>query len=234
LDDRLTKLFARSRAAAKTVTDEAVRSRYFPELWYLTENWLSIAKSRQVLEVGCGLGLLSEALVRSGWRLTTTDPSPAALAGTKARLGDAAAAVFTRVAGEDLQVPSGSFDAVVCANLLEFSAKPLKVLAQIERALAPEGRAVIATFNKMSPWGLASVARGMRPEEDGGRPLRCLTRPEFLGLLRASGLKVHELKTRACYLPAPAKGIWALKLRVAGAYVALVTKRRKKKTPPPR
>jgi SAM-dependent methyltransferase len=236
----LNKLFLRAKTMAKDSVEEAIRSRYFPEVWYLTEDWLALVKPKRVLEVGCGQGLLTEALVKSGWDLTSTDPSVTALQKVTARLGELAKNVkFEQCQGEKIPVAPSSFEAVVSMNLLEFNYKPLRTLMQIEKILVPGGRAVIVTFNRTSPWGLASVARHIRPNGENRRAVRCMSREEFLGLLRASRLKVHELKERACFLPAPAKGLQGMKLPVAGAFVALVSKRKKKpsvrtekKTPP--
>lgn len=213
----------RSKELAREQVLVAVKARYFPELWYMLGNWFQTAKDKSVLEVGYGIGLMSEALARSNWAVTCADPAVAALDDIRKKLVKAGVdGALVQGELEHLPFATGSFPYVVCVNMLEFSAQPDAVLAEIHRVLAPGGRAVIATFNRLSPWGLPMVARAVRLD-DGKRSARFLGKDEFVRMLKAQGFGVDHVYDRAAYLPVTAK-LSKLKLPFAGAFVALVAK----------
>ena len=222
-------LLQRSKELAREHVQATVKSRYFPEIWNMLGNWFQSAKVKSVLEVGYGIGLVGESLARSGWQVTCIDASATALDDLRKRFLKAGIdGVFEQGEPERLPYASGSCAFVVCMHTLEFSRQPAAVLAEIARVLAPGGRAVIATFNKMSPWGLPAVARTLR-FDDGKRAARFFGREEFLRLLQAQGFKVDHVYDRAAYLPvAAAHG--KLKLPFAGAFVALVEKDKETKS----
>jgi ubiquinone/menaquinone biosynthesis C-methylase UbiE len=216
-------LFDRSKELAKEQVLDAVKIRYFPEIWYMIGNWLQSTRQKSVLEVGYGIGLVGEAMARSAWQVTCIDPADAALSDLKKRFKKTGVeGTFLRGEPERLPIDDGAFPAVVSINMLEFAQKPGVVLAEISRVLAPGGRAVIATFNKLSPWGLAGVARSVRPADDR-RVARCLGKDEFLRMLTAQGFTLDNVYDRAAYLPLTAK-LGKLKMPFAGAFVALVSK----------
>lgn len=220
-------LMSRSKELAREQVMATVKQRYFPELWYMVGNWFQSIKTKSVLEVGFGIGLVGEALARSGWRVTVVEAAKAAREDLE-RCFEKTGVDGQFEGGEPEALPfaDASFPAVVCINTLEFSAKPDAVIAEIARVLAPGGRAVIATFNKLSPWGLSAVARAVR-RDDGKRAVRCLSRDEFLKLLVAHGFQVDQVYDRAAYLPV-ATALGKLKLPVCGAFVALVAKKKEK------
>ena len=200
-----------------------VRQRYFPEVWYALENWFQLLKGRRVLEVGYGIGLVGEALAKSGWDVTCVDGSVSALAELKDRFARShVEGTFEQADPDKLPFANASYDAVVAVNTLEFTVSPPEAAREIERVLAPGGRAVIATFNKVSPWALPAVARAIR-QADQPRLTRYMTKEEFVKILRASGLMVEGVKERAAYLPM-GPNILKIKLPVPGAFVALVSK----------
>jgi SAM-dependent methyltransferase len=57
----------------------------------------------------------------------------------------------------DLPIAGSSVDLLVLPHVLEFSAHPHQMLREVRRVLMPEGRAVIASFNPWSLWGLRRV-----------------------------------------------------------------------------
>lgn len=201
-----------------------IRTRYFPEVWYALENWFQlIQKRKRVLEAGYGIGLIAEALAKSGWDVTAIDYSTEALASLRSKFAKGAlAGEFEQADVDKLPFANQTFDAVVSTNALEFAQNPAEAIQEIARVLVPGGRAVIATFNKLSPWGIPGIARMIRPEQDVPTP-KFLTKNELTKLIKASGLILEGVKDRAGYLPAKST-LAKLKLPIAGAYVALVTK----------
>lgn len=214
-------LIARGKDAARRSILAAVKTRYFPEIWYILESWFLALKAKRVLVVGHGFGLVAEALAKSGWDVTVVDPSLKALTDLKDRFAKVGlAAAFEQAEPDALPFASGAFTAVASINMLELANNSYKAGHEIARVLAPGGRAVITTFNKLGPWGLPAVMRAIRPDDDR-RAVRYLAKGELKKVLKATQLGVESIKDRGAYLPAFGTGI---KLPLAGAFVALVVK----------
>jgi SAM-dependent methyltransferase len=219
----LNNLFDGSGSHTPDAIVETIKRRYFPELWFLVESWLSLAKARAVLDAGCGSGLVSEALAKSGWRVTCFDPDLASLIAVQKKFTAASLeGRFEQGAPEALPFNKDCFDAVVSMNLLEFCDDPIRAAIEMARVLRPGGRAVIATFNRLSPWGLGAVARAVR-KDDRNRTCRPLGKRELVRALRAAQFEIDCIKERAHYLPSPWK-IGKFKFPIAGCFVALVFK----------
>lgn len=100
-------------------TYDAPRRRLVPDfdLFYRTAAELVVGLDRQqadILDLGAGTGLLSQAVLRSlpQARLTLLDGDPDMLAVARRRLGDRAGYLIADIAGP---LPDGPFDAVVSA-----------------------------------------------------------------------------------------------------------------------
>jgi ubiquinone/menaquinone biosynthesis C-methylase UbiE len=98
------------------------------------------------LDLGAGDGAFAEALLdRLGSRLSLTllDRSPAMLRAAEARLGSGR----TRMIAGDLDcdaMPTGSYDIVTAAHLLEHLPDPDAALARMARLLKPGGLLILA------------------------------------------------------------------------------------------
>jgi ubiquinone/menaquinone biosynthesis C-methylase UbiE len=218
-------LLDRSAEVARQTVKGAIRSRYFPELWYVVEHWHALVRPRRVLEVGAGRGLMTEALVRGGWDVTAFDSSDAGVIRLKRKFSEATPPVkcdFVTGDPDNLPFAGESFEAVVSMNMLEFSTNPYAVMREIARVLMPGGRAVVSTFNKLSPWGVPAVARLLRHDVPPRDP-KFLPKHEFIRILKASGLEIEDVKDRAQCLPV--SGVASkVKLPVAGALVAMLAR----------
>ncbi|MCX6110555.1 MAG: class I SAM-dependent methyltransferase [Proteobacteria bacterium] len=199
-----------------------VKSRYFPEVWYALENWFQTVKVREVLEVGYGIGLIAEALAKSGWAVTVTEAMPAALDELKERFAKTSL-TGTFVASDVHRLPFAdhSQEAVVAINTLEFAHDPRAVLREIARVLKPSGRAAIVVLNRYGPWGLPTVSQQL-PFPVLRPAARLLTKREFSSLLTTSGLPAAKILERAAYLPFPMPGGVRVKLPLPGAFIALI------------
>lgn len=202
----------------------SVKYRYFPELWYLIDNFFSTVRNKHLLEIGYGMGLIGEAFGKTGWRLTCIDQSISSLASLKERLN--LANVHASFEQSDLlkfPLANQSFDAAICINTLEFQTRPSDTLREIARVLRPGGRAAIVTFNKYSPWGLESVARNVRDVGRSENQYRAFAKYEFVKMLKMAGFSIVAVKDRARYLPG-SKNPNGLMIPLTGAFVGLVTK----------
>lgn len=104
----------------------------------------------KVLDVGCGGGLLSEAMARQGADVTAIDLAPELV--KVARLHGLESGVkvdYRQQSAEALaeEVP-GSFDAVTCMEMLEHVPDPTLVIEACARLLKPGGWLFLSTVNR--------------------------------------------------------------------------------------
>jgi len=105
----------------------------------------------EVLEVGCGGGLICEELARRGARMVGVDPSQAALQTARehaAQSGLAERITYEHGYAEALPYDSGRFPAVVCLDVLEHVQDLGRTIAEVARVLAPGGVFVFDTINR--------------------------------------------------------------------------------------
>lgn len=102
-----------------------------------------------LLEVGCGGGLLSEEFARMGFLTTGIDPSDQSLlAAIKHARQNNLIIKYDKGTGEKLPYPSGSFDVVLCCDVLEHVQDLPEVISEISRVLKYDGVFVYDTFNR--------------------------------------------------------------------------------------
>lgn len=119
-------------------------------------------KSPKILDVGCGGGILSEALAKAGAQVTGTDLSEASLqvARHHAKKGGLEIEyLYERV--EDLaEKRAGMYDAVTCMEMLEHVPDPNKVIAACVKALKPGGNIFFSTINRTPKAFLFAIIGG--------------------------------------------------------------------------
>ncbi|HEY7560617.1 MAG TPA: methyltransferase domain-containing protein [Gaiellaceae bacterium] len=98
---------------------------------------------RRVLDVGCGTGLLADALAQRGARVWGVDASPEMLARARARAGKRVGFKLGRA--EALPFKDAWFERTVLRLVVHLVDRP-RALPELARVLRPGGRAVIATF----------------------------------------------------------------------------------------
>lgn len=102
--------------------------------------WLALPAERSWLDVGCGTGALSHAIVQTARpsRVLALDPSMAYLANARARATGSGAA-FVRADAQALPCRGAGLDAAVSGLVLNFLPDPARALAEIRRAVRPGG-----------------------------------------------------------------------------------------------
>jgi len=158
----------------------------------------SLAGSR-VLDVGCGGGLLAEALARAGAHVTAIDLAPGMIEVARLHAAESGLSIDYRVAaaGElERSAPQG-FDIITCMEMLEHVPEPAAMVATLARLLRPGGAAFISTLNRnLRSFLLAIVGAeyvlGLIPR--GTHEYERLIRPaELARWARAAGLTLQEL-----------------------------------------
>lgn len=157
-----------------------------------------LAGSR-VVDVGCGGGLLSEALATCGARVTGIDMAAASLAVARAHMQTSGLDIDYRqtMAEAHADEQPGHYDAVVCMELLEHVPRPASIIAACARLVRPGGSVFLATVNRTwLSWLLVIVAaeRVMGIVRKGTHDYRKLVKPEEVRQWGdESGLKVENL-----------------------------------------
>ncbi len=108
------------------------------------------ARNPRILDVGCGGGILSEALAKTGAQVTGIDLSQAAIQVALHHAQTQGLEIDYRYVSVEAVVREhpGSFDVVTCMEMLEHVPEPAKIVAACSRALRPGGRAVFSTINR--------------------------------------------------------------------------------------
>jgi len=139
---------------------------------------------KRVLDVGCGGGILSEAMARLGADVTGIDLSEKPLRVAQLHLLESGLAVrYQLISAEELQKTSaGGFDVVTCMELLEHVPGPSSTVAACAKLVKPGGHVFFSTINrnpksylfavvgaeyllKMLPKGTHDYARFIKPSE---------------------------------------------------------------------
>lgn len=105
---------------------------------------------RQVLDIGCGGGLLCEALAREGASVTGIDAGARAVAVANLHLHESGLDIrYRQQAAEKLaKTSSPRYDIVTCMELLEHAANPTVVVAACAKLVKTDGHVFFSTINR--------------------------------------------------------------------------------------
>lgn len=105
---------------------------------------------KRVLDVGCGGGILSEAMARAGAHVTGIDLADKALKVAQLHSLESGVSVdYRKVSVEQLaDEQPGAFDVVTCMEVLEHVPNPASTIAACARLTKPGGHVFFATLNR--------------------------------------------------------------------------------------
>lgn len=157
-------------------------------------------RGKRALDVGCGGGLLSEALAARGAQVLGIDLAGEALKAAEHHAARSGAAVqYRAIAAEALAAEQpGHYDLVACLEMLEHVPDPASVVAACARLVRPGGTVVFSTINRNPrAYALAIVAAeyvlGLLPR--GTHDYGKLIRPSELDRwARAAALEVIDIR----------------------------------------
>ena len=153
----------------------------------------------KVLDVGCGGGLLTEAMAARGAIVTGIDMGKAPLNVARLHRHETGLDIdYRQVTAEQLaQEAPGSFDIVTCLEMLEHVPDPEAVIAACSTLIADDGRVFLSTINRNpKAWLFAVIGAeyvlNMLPR--GTHEYRRFIRPsEMEAWARNSGLQLADL-----------------------------------------
>ena len=107
-------------------------------------------KGLRVLDVGCGGGILAEALAQRGAEVTGIDLSDKALAVARLHLLESGAKVdYRKIAAEELAAEAPqSYDIITCMEMLEHVPQPASTIAACSALVKPGGHVFFSTINR--------------------------------------------------------------------------------------
>jgi 2-polyprenyl-6-hydroxyphenyl methylase/3-demethylubiquinone-9 3-methyltransferase len=164
-------------------------------------------KGRTVLDIGCGGGLMAEAMASRGAKDTGIDLSEGALKVARLHLKESSRQVdYRHISAEALAAEQpGHFDVITCLEMLEHVPDPGSVIRAIAAMLKPGGQVVFSTLNRtpkafamailggeyllrLIPAGTHEYAKFIRPSE-----LEAWAREASLAHRHSTGLHYNPL-----------------------------------------
>lgn len=105
---------------------------------------------KEVLDVGCGGGILSESMAARGARVTGIDLSEKALGVARLHLFESGVQVdYHHASAEDFaDAHPARFDVVTCMEMLEHVPDPASTVAACARLVKPGGQVFFSTINR--------------------------------------------------------------------------------------
>jgi len=162
---------------------------------------------KEVIDVGCGGGLLTEGMALRGARVTGIDMGKAPLGVARLHQHESGLEIdYQQATAEQIAASRpGSFDIVTCLEMLEHVPDPAAVIAACARLIKDDGRVILSTINRnpkaflfavvgaeyllrLLPQGTHDYSKFIRPSE-----MEAWARNSGLELVDLSGMSYNPL-----------------------------------------
>jgi 2-polyprenyl-6-hydroxyphenyl methylase/3-demethylubiquinone-9 3-methyltransferase len=155
---------------------------------------------KNVIDIGCGGGILSESMARKGAKVTGIDLSQKALKVADLHSLESGVAVrYERIAAEDMAArEAGQYDVVTCMEMLEHVPDPASIVRAAATLVKPGGQVFFSTINRNAKAYLLAVVGAeylLRMLPRGTHEYaKFLTPAELSSFVRNAGLTVDGMK----------------------------------------
>ncbi len=166
--------------------------------WVLERVFKQFSAGVRVLDIGCGAGLLSEALAKAGCDVLGLDAAPHAIDAARAHaIGRNYSLAYRAGTAEELLAEGLTFPVITALEVIEHVADPAAFLTTLAGLLEPGGLLFISTLNRtksaylVAKFGAEYLLR-MLPV--GTHDWRQFITPVELGkLCRGAGLRLSDV-----------------------------------------
>ena len=161
---------------------------------------------KKVLDVGCGGGILSEAMAFRGASVKGIDMGEAPLSVAQLHSLESGADVqYQQITAEELaEQEAGKYDVVTCLEMLEHVPSPASVIQACTKLLKPGGHLFLSTINrnpKSYLFAIIGAEHILKMLPKGTHEYKKFIKPSELGnYVRQAGLEMQEL-TGMAYNP---------------------------------
>ncbi|HEY6453829.1 MAG TPA: bifunctional 2-polyprenyl-6-hydroxyphenol methylase/3-demethylubiquinol 3-O-methyltransferase UbiG [Steroidobacteraceae bacterium] len=154
----------------------------------------------RVLDIGCGGGLLCEALQQLGAQVTGIDLAPSMLDSARLHAAERGICIDYKLLPAEILAAAepGSFDVVTCMEMVEHVPDPASVVRSIATLLRPGGAAFLSTLNRTPKAFVQAIIAAeylFRLVPRGTHEYERLVRPSELAHWgRAAGLRLQDVR----------------------------------------
>lgn len=158
---------------------------------------------KKILDVGCGGGLLSEAMTRAGAQVTGIDMSPEALGVARLHALESGLSIdYQQITAEEFAtLHAGQFDIVTCLEMLEHVPAPESVVRACAALVKPGGKIIFSTLNRtlkakllgvyLAEYVLQWLPKGTHDADKFIRPSELIRAAEAVGLQAKAMTGIH-------------------------------------------
>lgn len=158
---------------------------------------------KNILDVGCGGGLLTEAMAQAGAKVTGIDMSPDALSIARLHALESQLTIdYQQITAEQFASQyAGTFDVVTCLEMLEHVPNPAAVVQACATLVKPSGKVIFSTLNRtlkakllgvyLAEYVLQWLPKGTHDANKFIRPFELVRAAENAGLQAKAMTGIH-------------------------------------------
>lgn len=167
-------------------------------------------RGKTILDIGCGGGILTEALVQKGAIASGIDLSQAVLDAASAHAAEQGLSIrYRRISSGDCVKNAEQYDHITCMEMLEHVSDPAAIMKDIYALLKPNGYAFFSTLNRniasffgaivAAEYLMRLVPKGTHRHSDFIRPQELVAMAEQAGFtaVALSGMDYHPFAKTA-------------------------------------